>query len=157
MTSWATTSPADNIPKTIKNAFIACSALPDVVRWLSRVQSRTTGVIPRLGRPTRVAVLKARINTAPGVGGSSAPGGARSLRLPRRDGGAPAGLVPDGAVSLLIERRAAGGELPERVVLAPHQRRAIAERAASPLRVDRLSQQDVAGEARLSQRGPAHT
>ena len=48
-------------------------------------------------------------------------------------------LFPDGPVNFLVERRAAGGELAHVVVLRSHEGRAIAERPAQPLAVERLA------------------
>ena len=59
------------------------------------------------------------------------------------------------AVGLLVERRAAGRELAQRVVLRPHQRRAVAERAADALAVELAVVEQLPHQVRLRQRRPA--
>src|SRR5580698_7798478 len=51
---------------------------------------------------------------------------------PRTGGPLSFGLFPERAVDLFIERRAASRVLAQRMVLAPHQVRAVGERAAGP-------------------------
>src|SRR3954468_16430729 len=63
-------------------------------------------------------------------------------------------LLPDRAVRLLVERRAAGRELAQVVVLRPHQRRAVAERPADPLAVELAVVEQLLDEVRLRERRP---
>src|SRR5439155_6360751 len=90
------------------------------------------------------------------------PGTQRPGKLARVDGkfGQPAlrlldaeflALLPDRPVRLLVERRAAGGILAERVVLGAHQRGAVAEGAADPLAVESAVLLQLLDEIGLSQ------
>src|SRR5262245_49865338 len=63
-------------------------------------------------------------------------------------------LVPDGAVHLLVERRAASGELAQLVVLGAHESGAVAEGAADALAVELAVLAQLAGEVRHRQRCP---
>src|SRR5262245_39394599 len=68
----------------------------------------------------------------------------------------PPGLVPDRAVDLLVEGRASRGELAQLVVLGPHQRGAITERAADALAVEAAVLAQLDREVGLGQRCPAN-
>jgi len=59
------------------------------------------------------------------------------------------GLVPDRAIDLLVERRTAGGELTEVVVLGAHQRCAVAESPAQAFRIQGFSRHDPPAEIGL--------
>jgi len=59
------------------------------------------------------------------------------------------GLVPDRSIDLLVERRTAGGELTEVVVLGTHQRCAAAEGPAQAFRVEGFSRDDPPAKIRL--------
>ena len=64
-------------------------------------------------------------------------------------------FLPDVAVRLLVERRAAGRVLAERVVLRPHQRGAVAERAADALAVELAVVEELPHPVGLSERRAA--
>src|SRR5436190_23076546 len=66
-----------------------------------------------------------------------------------------AGVFPQWAVDLLVERRTAGRELAQLVALGAHQGRAVAERPADALAVEPAVVAELPGEVGLRQRAAA--
>ena len=64
-------------------------------------------------------------------------------------------LFPNLGIPFFVERRAAGGELAQLVMLGAHQSRAIAESAADAFAVEPSGLLKLSGEIRLGERGAA--